>query len=90
MKRIVLDCEKLLHRREAHEYLYEALGLPEYYGRNLDALSDCLSEMSDTEIVLQEGELLRKTAGYGRRILTVFEDSAARNPTLSLNFTDEE
>ena len=27
-----------------HDYLKEALGLPDYYGRNMSALADCLAE----------------------------------------------
>ena len=38
VNRIALDCARLLERQEAHAYLAEALGLPDYYGRNLDAL----------------------------------------------------
>ncbi len=32
---------------EAHKYLREALNFPEYYGENLDALHDCLTELDD-------------------------------------------
>lgn len=86
-ERIILDGEKLLQRREAHTYLKEKLGFPEYYGRNLDALSDCLSEFSG-EIALTEVHLLRETEGYGRRILGVFLDSAEKNPNLSLEISE--
>ena len=34
----VLDAEKLNDREEAHEYLAKVFSLPEYYGKNLDAL----------------------------------------------------
>ncbi len=27
-----------------HDYLKEALGFPDYYGRNMSALADCLAE----------------------------------------------
>ncbi len=32
-------------KREGHEYLMRILNLPEYYGKNLDALYDCLCVM---------------------------------------------
>lgn len=49
----VLDAEKMQTREEVHEYLKEALKLPEYYGGNLDALYDCLTDMEDAEIEIQ-------------------------------------
>ena len=37
-----------------HEILAEKLGFPPYYGRNLDALHDCLTDIAeDTAIILQ-------------------------------------
>lgn len=49
----ILDAQKMLTREDAHEYLQEILGLPEYYGRNLDALYDCLSDMEEIEFEIQ-------------------------------------
>ena len=41
-----------LIRQNGHDYLMEALDLPDYYGKNLDALYDCLTEMEcDIELV---------------------------------------
>ena len=31
---------------DGHDYLMSVLNLPEYYGKNLDALYDCLCEMN--------------------------------------------
>ena len=45
MKDYVLKASRLAARGEAHEYLREQLGLPGYYGANLDALYDCLQEL---------------------------------------------
>ena len=52
----VLDAEKMQTREEMHEYLKEVLEFPEYYGGNLDALYDCLTDMKDVEIVIQDLE----------------------------------
>ena len=40
MEAIRLDAERLLGREEAMEQLGRALALPEWWGRNLDALHD--------------------------------------------------
>ena len=45
-----IDAEKLNDREAAHEYLAEVFSLPDYYGKNLDALYDCLGEMNIEKI----------------------------------------
>ena len=82
--RVILDCEKLSSRRPAHKYLQENLGFPEYYGKNLDALFDCLTELSDCAIVLRGKDELARSGGYGARVLRVLEDAARANPRLTL------
>ena len=42
---IRLAPENFKTRETAHTYLKEILRLPDYYGRNLDALYDCLCEI---------------------------------------------
>lgn len=37
-----LDCSAWVDREVAHTALSSALGFPDYYGRNLDALNDCM------------------------------------------------
>ena len=36
---------------EVHDYLAEAFDLPGHYGRNLDALRDCLTELNEPVLV---------------------------------------
>ena len=40
-----------LTRREIHEYIAEKMAFPEYYGHNLDALYDCLTDISEPTAV---------------------------------------
>lgn len=83
--KILLDALRLQEPESAHAYLKEALELPEYYGNNLDALHDCLTEISrETEICLQVHEdAVRESVFYGR-LLGVFEDAADENPSLRI------
>ncbi|WP_323791836.1 barstar family protein [Nocardioides sp.] len=47
-----LDGAQVLTVGALHEALAEALGFPDYYGRNLDALADCLSDQPDAQVLL--------------------------------------
>ncbi len=47
MKAIVLDFHEFDTARAVHEYLADRMGFPDYYGHNLDALYDCLTELSE-------------------------------------------
>ena len=88
MKYVVLNCEELYERRRAHRYLAKTLEFPDYYGKNLDALFDCLTELSDCTIVLKGADVLRQAGGYGVRVLQVLEEAAQANPHLCLETED--
>ena len=84
METIRLDGARLRDREEAMEQLGRALELPEWWGRNLDALHDCLTEPGEpTALVLAHRAEMEGTI-FGRRLLRVLEDAAAENPFLQL------
>jgi RNAse (barnase) inhibitor barstar len=59
MKTIELDFKELYTPRQIHEYIAQKLGFPEYYGKNLDALYDCLTDISEeTEITIVNYDVL--------------------------------
>jgi len=74
-------------RRTAHEYIAKMLSFPEYYGHNLDALYDMLTDIAKpSAIVIKHSELLKSQLGasYGKLLLEVLKDSAAENDLLKL------
>ena len=84
MEAIQLDGSRLCVREEAMELLSRALALPEWWGRNLDALHDCLTEPGrPVRLELYHQEAMEASL-FGRRLLRVLEDSAAENPCLEL------
>lgn len=88
MKKVILNCEKLLQRKQAHLYLAEMLNFPDYYGKNLDALYDCLTEVGECIIVLEGEDILRESEGYGAKVLKVIKEAAHANPGLQLEMQD--
>lgn len=83
MKTIKLDGARLCCRKEAMDLLEQALVLPEWWGRNLDALHDCLTELGPVRLELHDRAAMEASA-FGRRVLRVLEDSVRENPRLEL------
>ena len=85
MEIIRLDGAGLCRREEAMALLGEALALPEWWGRNLDALYDCLTGELCRPVRLElAGRETMEAADFGRRLLRVLEDAAAANPCFEL------
>ena len=83
MKRFVLDGGALRSREELHRALAEGLALPAWYGGNLDALYDCLCDLGETLLRVEQAEALRAALGpYGEAFFRVLRDAAAANPRL--------
>lgn len=84
MKEYVIDCRRLTDRETAHEYLGELFGFPEYYGRNLDALHDCLLELPPCRISLEYPWALDSLGRYAPMLLQVFRVSADEHGGIEL------
>ncbi|MCQ2507336.1 MAG: barstar family protein [Dorea sp.] len=81
-----VDATKLTDKDASHAYLKEALDLPDYYGGNLDALFDCLSEMNETEIVVENVE---NAGEYYVRIITIMLGASQENDGLEITIEEE-
>lgn len=67
-----------------HNKLQACLPLPNYYGRNWDALYDCLTEMGPAVISLSGLKWLEPLGKAAELLPRVFRDAAAENPQLTL------
>lgn len=84
MNRVQLSAAGWDTPEKAHNDLAKALDFPAYYGKNLDALMDCLRYLPDTQLVIEDcavpSEKMEKWPGF----LSVFFDAAAENPQLDI------
>lgn len=81
MKQITLDGNILSDAALVHDYLREQLQFPEYYGKNLDALYDCLTDLDDIEITITPAD---EDGAIYRRILRVFKSAENENDSITL------
>ena len=85
METIRLDGAMLCRREEAFEPLGRALELPEWWGRNLDALYDCLTGGLGRPVRLElTGREAMEATDFGRLLLRVLEDAAAGSSCFEL------
>lgn len=70
MKQITLNGNVLADAAKVHDYLMETLEFPEYYGKNLDALYDCLTDLENVEITITAPE---ENGAIYQRILRIFK-----------------
>ncbi len=84
MKEIRLEESRLQDKKEAHEYLKEELCFPDHYGRNLDALYDCLTELKPCRITVAVSKEPIESSGYAEKILRVLKEAAKDNSNLEL------
>ncbi len=76
---------------EIHDYLSEELNFPSYYGKNLDALYDVLTEISeDTHIIMDFTDMLDDTL-YDQmlKMSEVMSDAAEYNHYLDIECREE-
>ena len=79
MREIVFDGAELLCPRQIQDALAQRMGFPEWYGRNLDALHDCLGDIREETIIIL---LNWEQEGYQAAVLRVMRDAAAENDSL--------
>lgn len=88
MKDITIDCRGIVPRSDLHKIFADALSFPDYYGNNLDALHDCLTEISeDTRIRLLNWEAAEANLGsYARATKRAILEAAIENTKLAVTF----
>lgn len=83
MREITIDCTGIPNGAALHALLAERLEFPSHYGKNLDALYDCLTEISQqTQITICGLEALDFAEGFRDTLL----DAEANSFWLHISF----
>ena len=78
MVKIILDGKDFTSKEKLHKILKDKLGLPDYYGENLDALWDCLTGWIDLPLTIEFhnfSESEKYLGGYAKKLLEIFQDA---------------
>lgn len=86
MEIVTIDCARIHTADDFHEALAQALDFPDYYGKNLDALFDCLTDdFTDRELVLNNWHHMEyRLKDYSGKALYVFREACQENRHLTV------
>ena len=84
MKRVVIDLTHINTPRGMHAYMAYIMNFPSYYGRNLDALYDMLTEISEpTQLIIRRpAQLPDEMKALFPRFSLVLHDAQTENENL--------
>ena len=80
MKKITLDFGNISNKEEMHKYLAEKFEFPDYYGKNLDALFECLTDIAEPTAV----NIINAINDYDEQIINVITSAEEGNDNLAV------
>ncbi|MBS6310461.1 MAG: barstar family protein [Firmicutes bacterium] len=82
---IVLDLTGCRYGGEVHERIKEAFGFPDYYGKNWDAMWDCMDGLFDRREIVVRGfrTMPQEVQDYSRPLLEILEELHRENPEIT-------
>ena len=86
MKTITIRGIDFTDSAELHDYLERELEFPDYYGRNLDALYDVLTDINEPTKITVDMEGMEDDGMYDyiSRVIRVLEDASKENEALEI------
>lgn len=89
MKSVSLDAKKMVEKEKMHDYLAKKFDLPEYYGKNLDALFDCLCEINEPTLIKLKNESALDE-GTKESLIQLFRDVCNENELVKFELVKDE
>ncbi len=84
MEERIIDCSAIHTKEDLHRIFRETLSFPDWYGNNLDALYDCLTEISGKVRLLSWETAENRLGAYGVKAKKAIAAAALHNPDLDL------
>lgn len=87
IRKIKLDCKKLKNKEDFHRAIAEQMDFAHYYGNNLDALWDQLTQLEEFEIKLINSKyLVFNLRKYGEDLIELFDDLKNESDKYKISF----
>lgn len=86
MDRIFIDFDKFNTVDEIHNWIKDKLNFPDYYGKNLDALYDCLTDVMEPlviEYATPKGSN-EEFVKYAERFIKVLQSASAHKKNIEV------
>ena len=91
MRECVIHGDQIESWESLYDHLSDDLMLPEWFGRNLDALHDCLTDVQNSQIIIYRwSDLEEKLGRKAAALRQVLSDAGLENPSLTVNILSEE
>ena len=79
-----IDCSEIHDAKVFHTTLAQALDFPDWYGHNLDALYDCLTELPEAvHLILKNWD---DAADFAPDFESVFEDAQSETTDFTIQY----
>ena len=79
-----IDCSLIPDAQVFHRILAQTLPFPDWYGHNLDALFDCLTELEEpVRLILENWD---ETLPFSEGFQDAFLDAQTENPDFTVDF----
>ena len=86
MNKIILDGRDYTSKEAFHKDMKSKFDFPDFYGENLDALWDLLSEKNSLDIEIKHSsDLIKNLGDYGKQIINLFIDLGEEGFTVTLD-----
>ena len=80
----LIDLALIRSAEEFHNALAQELDFPDWYGHNLDALYDCLTELPETvHLILKNWNI---ATAFSEGFENVFQNAQADNPDFTVEY----
>ena len=88
----IIDLAGAGSEEDIQERIAESLPLPDYYGGNLDALYDVLTEMGDGWhiVIVNQNDVDEEVRNYVEDLIEVLEDASAVVDDLTVEYEEDE
>ena len=84
MEEKIIDCSRIHSSEDLHRIFREVLAFPAWYGNNLDALHDCLTEITGRVRLLDWESAEARLGDYGKKAKRAIATAALHNTELDL------